>query len=290
MPRRARVAFPSMVYHIISRGNNRKWVFNDVGEFGEYLEICRRYKVYCYHFNAIGSTIAVTDQTQAIVDKYAYDPFGNIANQVEAIAQPFRFVGQFGVMTEPNGFYYMKARYYDPDVGRFISEDPICFDGGDVNLMAYVGNNPVTLIDPIGEKAFFYHFGTTFVAGMKSGLGVANSYKLALGVMREDRNSTDINAPATNIHAMGGKLPSGRYQTLDQTIVETNSIIQQGSVFQAVHAAQDRPGHNLESMENWGWNWSTAKHILKDILPINLGYRDTLDIINSRKSAFPTPK
>jgi RHS repeat-associated protein len=95
----------------------------------------------------------MTDQAQAIVNKYAYDSFGNVANQVEAVSQPFKFVGQYGVMTEPNGFYYMRARYYDPNVGRFISEDPIGFDGGDVNLYAYVGNNPVNLIDPHGEDA-----------------------------------------------------------------------------------------------------------------------------------------
>jgi RHS repeat-associated protein len=62
-------------------------------------------------------------------------------------------VGQFGVMTEPNGFYYMRARYYDPQVGRFISEDPIGFDGGDVNLYAYVSNNPINLVDPDGRLA-----------------------------------------------------------------------------------------------------------------------------------------
>jgi RHS repeat-associated protein len=108
-------------------------------------------QVYCYHFNAIGSTIALTSQTQAIVNKCAYDAFGNILNQVEAVTQPFKYVGQFGVMTEPNGFYYMRARYYDPDVGRFISEDPIGFEGGDVNLMAYAQNNPVNTIDPSGK-------------------------------------------------------------------------------------------------------------------------------------------
>ncbi len=107
-------------------------------------------QVYCYHYNAVGSTIALTDQNQAMVNKYAYDPFGNVGNQVEAIQQPFKYVGQYGVMTEPNGFYYMKARYYDPQVGRFISEDPIGFDGGDVNLSTYVGNNPVNKIDPLG--------------------------------------------------------------------------------------------------------------------------------------------
>jgi len=53
-------------------------------------------------------------------------------------------------MAEPNGFYYMRARYYDPNVGRFISEDPSGFGGGDVNLMAYVGNNPINYTDPLG--------------------------------------------------------------------------------------------------------------------------------------------
>jgi len=47
--------------------------------------------------------------------------------------QPFKFVGQYGVMTELNGFYYMRARYYDLEVGRFISENPIGFEGGDTN-------------------------------------------------------------------------------------------------------------------------------------------------------------
>jgi len=54
------------------------------------------------------------------------------------------------VMAEPNGFYYMRARYYDPEVGRFVSEDPIGFEGGDVNLYAYVGGNPILLFDPSG--------------------------------------------------------------------------------------------------------------------------------------------
>jgi len=53
-------------------------------------------------------------------------------------------------MAEPNGFYYMRARYYDPEVGRFVSEDPIGFEGWDVNLYAYVGGNPILLFDPSG--------------------------------------------------------------------------------------------------------------------------------------------
>lgn len=130
-------------------------------------------QVYCYHFNAIGSTIAMTDQTQAMVNKYAYDPFGNIVNQVEAVSQPFRFVGQFGVMTEPNGFYYMRARYYDPDVGRFISEDPAGFEGGDVNLITYVQNNPVNLVDPLGlDWAYFQASGQLWYVNKLLGISL----------------------------------------------------------------------------------------------------------------------
>jgi RHS repeat-associated protein len=131
-------------------------------------------QVYCYHFNAVGSTIALTDQSQTMVNKHAYDSFGNVVNQEETVPQPFKFVGQHGVMTEPNGFYYMMARYYDPNVGRFISEDPIGFDGGDVNLYGYVGNNPVNLIDSSGltwlvfekdSNILYVHPGTTEAQG-----------------------------------------------------------------------------------------------------------------------------
>ncbi|MBI5100315.1 MAG: RHS repeat-associated core domain-containing protein, partial [Nitrospirae bacterium] len=88
---------------------------------------------------------------------YSYDSFGAVLNQVETIPQPFKYVGQYGVMTEPNGLYYMRARYYEPKVGRFISEDPIGFEGGTVNLYEYVGSNPVNNIDPTGT--FSWPFG-----------------------------------------------------------------------------------------------------------------------------------
>ena len=107
-------------------------------------------QTYCYHFDATGNTVAMTDSAQATVNSYSYTPFGIIIGKDETISQPFKYVGQSGVMAEPNGFYYMRARYYDPQVGRFISEDPIGFDGGDVNLYAYVRNNPVNFIDSTG--------------------------------------------------------------------------------------------------------------------------------------------
>ncbi len=104
---------------------------------------------YFYHYDGMGSTIAITDATGNIVNKYAYDEFGNVLKSEETISNPFRYVGRYGVMDDGNGLYNMRARYYDPRVGRFISKDPIGLMGG-INQFAYVENNPVNYIDPRG--------------------------------------------------------------------------------------------------------------------------------------------
>jgi RHS repeat-associated protein len=131
-----------------SNGMTRKYIYGK-----GLLAVATSGGQYCYHFNGTGSTIALTDMNQAVVNSYAYEPFGQILVQQETITQPFKCVGQYGVMAEPNGLYYMRARYYDPGVGRFISEDPLGFGGGDVNLFGYVRNNPVNWIDPFGLDA-----------------------------------------------------------------------------------------------------------------------------------------
>ena len=69
--------------------------------------------------------------------------------------------------TTPNtGLYYYRNRWYDPETGRFISEDPIGFAGGDVNLYGYVGNNPYGYIDPFG----FQGWGETFADWLDGGI------------------------------------------------------------------------------------------------------------------------
>jgi RHS repeat-associated protein len=118
-------------------------------------------QTYYYHYDGTGSTIAITDSAGSIVNKYAYDTFGKVLGQTEAISNPFKYVGKYGVMDDGNGLLYMRARYYDPEVGRFINKDPIGFLGGDLNLYAYVGNNPLNYNDPKGlffdcTKCWYY--------------------------------------------------------------------------------------------------------------------------------------
>jgi len=106
---------------------------------------------YFYHYDGLGSTIAITDSSGQVVNTYCYSPEGLVGTQ-ETINNPFTYVGRFGVMAEGNGLYYMRARYYDPEVGRFINKDPIGYLGG-MNLFGYVRNNPVNWVDARGEIA-----------------------------------------------------------------------------------------------------------------------------------------
>ena len=107
------------------------------------------YEPYYYHYDGLGNTVAITDEESIIVNKYAYTPFGELAAIEESIPNPFRYVGRYGVMDDENGLLYMRARYYDPGSGRFISMDPILFMGGP-NFYSYVSNNPLNFIDPLG--------------------------------------------------------------------------------------------------------------------------------------------
>ena len=78
---------------------------------------------------------------------YEYDAFGNVIEAEESIENRFRFAGeQHDPVTEQ---YYLRARYYNPVIGRFMQEDTYHGDG--LNLYAYVGNNPVRYVDPSGH-------------------------------------------------------------------------------------------------------------------------------------------
>jgi RHS repeat-associated protein len=104
-----------------------------------------------YTFSAIGNTSELTSATGTVLNSYTYDPFGISLSRSEAAANPFEFVGEYGVMNESSGLEFMRARFYDTSLGRFSSEDPQGIAGGDLNLRVYVSNSPVDRIDPTGK-------------------------------------------------------------------------------------------------------------------------------------------
>lgn len=94
----------------------------------------------------LGSTTTLTDSTGSVVQQYRYSPFGETSRST-TVNNPFQFAGR---ENDETGLYYYRARHYSPKWGRFVSQDPIGFEGGDSNLYAYVGNNPVDFTDPTG--------------------------------------------------------------------------------------------------------------------------------------------
>jgi RHS repeat-associated protein len=100
-----------------------------------------------YHTDALGSVLALTDQTGTVQTTYTYEPFGAATMTGTPSANPFQYTGR---ENDGTGLYYYRARYYRPSAGQFISEDPIGFASGDLNFYAYASNNPILLADPFG--------------------------------------------------------------------------------------------------------------------------------------------
>lgn len=92
--------------------------------------------------------LVVNTATGAIAQRMDYDEYGKVANDTNPGFQPFGFAG--GIYDRDMGLVRFGARDYDAGSGRWTVKDPIGFDGEDSNLYAYVGNDPVNLVDPAG--------------------------------------------------------------------------------------------------------------------------------------------
>jgi RHS repeat-associated protein len=97
--------------------------------------------------DALGSTVALGDGTGTIQTQYTYEPFGYASQTGQANTNSYKYTGR---EDDGSGLYYYRARSYHPRLQRFIAEDPIGFRGEDMNLYAFVQNNPNKWIDPIG--------------------------------------------------------------------------------------------------------------------------------------------
>ena len=138
---------------------------------------------YIYRKDVQGNIIALLDSNGAVVVKYAYDAWGNVSvmdnngtllSDVNHIGNlnPFRYRGYY--YDAETKLYFLKTRYYDPEVGRFITIDDISYIDPEtingLNLYAYC-NNPVSNVDPNGNKWWHWLIGAIIIIG----LGVATA-------------------------------------------------------------------------------------------------------------------
>ena len=109
---------------------------------------------FFYHFDRLGSTLFLTDGSGAVSDAYIYDPYGMELGHDGTSAQPFTFIGQYGVRRFTGTLYHMQRRTYDAQTGRFLSRDPVgthVYDPASLNPYQYAAQDPINLLDPQGE-------------------------------------------------------------------------------------------------------------------------------------------
>lgn len=140
-----------------------KYVYG-LGLIGE--EVDGEFKTY--HYDYRGSTVAITEDDGSIIDTFEYDTYGKLLSHVGETDTPFCYNGRDGVMTEPNGLYYMRNRFYSPDLKRFINPDLLAGDITNaitLNRYAYANNNPVSFVDPLGLSAERGQYGSIIYKG-----------------------------------------------------------------------------------------------------------------------------
>ncbi|HXD31420.1 MAG TPA: DUF6531 domain-containing protein [Pyrinomonadaceae bacterium] len=243
---------------------------------------------YYYHFDPVGSTIAVTDDGKVAVNSYAYDEFGRAENKIENTTNSFRFGGQYGLLDEGNGLLYVRARYYSPALGRFLSRDVVA--GQDANPQswnryAYAFQNPLRFMDPSGEIVFSLGIGgdagiilgvTGQVAlvsddqgqhGFALSGGTSASLQAGTAIsgsisITNDRSITDLDGKGYSIGAGGGDFGFG----YDANILLDSSYQVKGVSFSV---GAGKIGIGIGTTTTWGkvyrlsnWQYNAALSIL----------------------------
>ena len=124
------------------------------------------------HADGLGSVKALTDAAGALTDSYGYDAFGNGLERTGGSAQPYRFAGEY--FDPEAGMQYHRARWYAPEVGRFVAMDPLSgipARPATLHKYAYANNDPVIYTDPNGT------FGISSVgAALSIGLSLMSAF------------------------------------------------------------------------------------------------------------------
>ena len=240
--------------------------------------------------DALGSTIALADGSGSIQTSYTYEAFGVSTTTGALSANPYGYTGR---ESDGTGLYYYRARYYQPGLQRFISEDPIGFGGGDWKLYAYVRNSPTTLIDPTGLLAFFWHGGISALAAYNCGRSLGDSLIFGLNTMLVDVGTQGTTAADANIHAMLGTTDENGAplrQTPADAATRIELIISTGPDYLAAHTAQDKAAAQ-HYLQPW-FGRQTVGHIWHDAFPsldeLRKAYQGTREVLAGRKRSCTT--
>lgn len=198
--------------------------------------------------DALGSTLALVDSTGALQTQYTFDPFGATTSSGAPSSSSLQYTSR---ENDGAGLYFYRARYYSPQFGRFISQDPLGVAGSGPNLYSYAGDNPISNSDPSGLYWPGEHRHITWLAAFENGYMGEEALALEDAVAAvDDRIGTqEADAYNSNTHAMRGRKRTGQYQDCGQAYRATqNQILEdiaKNDLAKALHTIQDSysPAH-----------------------------------------------
>ncbi|BDU51683.1 RHS repeat domain-containing protein [Haliovirga abyssi] len=178
----------------ISNGEIKRNLFGLRGIIGREING----KNYGYLKNSHGDTLKLFDSSGTIKNNYEYDKYGKELKIEEDIKNPFRYSGEY--TDEESGLQYLRARYYSPEIRRFISRDTYKGDIKEplsLNLYGYSKGNPIRYVDPSGHDAadIIYTF-ADFSAGMGDTLSFGLTYHIR--ELMGTNSSVNFNSGAYN--------------------------------------------------------------------------------------------
>jgi RHS repeat-associated protein len=117
----------------------------------EPLAMLRGGSTYNYEQDGLGSVTSLTGVSGSVAESYTYDSYGKVLAGGTTVVNPFRYTGR--EWDGDAGIYYYRARYYEPTLGKFLSEDTLRFVAGQ-NFFAYVDNSPARFRDSSGHSKY----------------------------------------------------------------------------------------------------------------------------------------
>jgi len=122
--------------------------YSQTQNIDEPLALLRSGATSYYHADGLGSVTSLSSATGSIANTYTYDSFGKLTASTGSLVNPFQYTARES--DTETGLYYYRARYYDQNTGRFISEDPLGFDGDAVDFYGYAYGNATNFSDAFG--------------------------------------------------------------------------------------------------------------------------------------------
>lgn len=201
-----------------------------------------------YEADGLGSVTSLSNSSATLANTYAYDSYGQLTGATGTAVNPYRYTGRES--DSETGFYYYRARYYDPLLGRFLGEDPVGFDS-DANFYRYVNNAPTNTGDPAGLWSPGAHD-----ALIRHALGRCGVADFVISEIQQDSRDWDEMSQAvnqSNYHSMA--TPE---QTAQEAIDARNQII-------ADYLNRAELQYENGRTANAYWDFAVAIHVLMDM-------------------------